>query len=85
MKSVLKKYKDLPLEVGKVYQTKFQTGEKVFLKEIILSGKSTIARLGVIYENAPHLGVCPLSPERLIAEKVFDEEVLVCDKCNEPI
>lgn len=59
-------YKELPFEVEKIYQTKFQTGEKVLLKQIETNKKGEIIRLGVIYENAKHLGICPLSPDRLI-------------------
>jgi hypothetical protein len=88
MKTTIKKYKELPFEIDKVYQTKFATGEKVLLKRIdvnmgnIKFGVKGNIKFGVIYENAKHLGICPLGADRLIADKVEDGEMCVCDKCG---
>jgi len=77
-------YNELPFEEGKTYQTKFQTGEKFLISKIIKSGDKII-RFEGIYETAPHLGPCPLNPDRLIPDKVKQSEIYVCDKCGTPI
>jgi len=84
MKQNIKKYKELPFEIDKVYKTKFQTGEKVTLKKIDTNKDGKIIGFGVIYENVKHLGVCSLGADRLIADKIEDGEVCVCSKCGEP-
>lgn len=39
-----------------------------------------------IYWNEPNLGVCPISPERLIPEtELVDNEIEICDNCNQEI
>jgi hypothetical protein len=79
----IKKFLDLPFEEGKTYSTKFQTGEKFLLKKIIKSTNNLkIIRFEGIYEFAPHLGECPLNPDRLIPDKIADGEIEVCSKCN---
>lgn len=82
MKKVIKKYKDLPFEIEKIYVTKFQTSEKVILKRIDFNKKGEVIGLGVIYENSPHLGICPLGADRLITDKIEDGEICVCHKCG---
>ena len=85
MKKLIKKYKELPFEVDKIYQTKFATGEKVLLKQIKTNNQGKIIGFGVIYQTTPHLGICPLDADRLISDKVEDGEIYVCSKCGEPI
>lgn len=84
MKKKIKTYKDLPFEEGKVYRTKFQTGERFLIKEIIKNKDKIIGFKG-IYESTPQLGVCPLNSDRLVAERIEGEDLEVCNKCNEPI
>jgi len=79
------KYKNLPFVVDRIYKTKFQTGEIVLLKEIRTNNKGEIIGLGVIYDNTKHLGICPLSVDRLIPDQVLDCEITVCDNCGEII
>ena len=69
----VKNYKELPLEVGKVYKTKFQTQELFELKEIIYKPndvENKIIGLKGVYINKPHLGICPLGADRLQPERV---------------
>ena len=84
MKTIIKKYKDLPLEEGKSYPTRFQTGETFLLKKIIWNNDKMV-KLEGIYEKYPHLGICPIGVDRLISDKEFDCDVEVCSKCSEPI
>lgn len=83
----IKKFKALPLEEGKTYRTKMATGEHFTISRIVADKFGNIVRLLGVYEKSPHLGDCPLSPERLIPEMVEDGEVEVCDnpKCGHPI
>jgi hypothetical protein len=64
---------DLEFEVDKTYRTKFQTGEMFTIKKIVtkpfLKDYTKIIRFEGIYEKAPHLGLCPIDPERLHPEK----------------
>ena len=92
MKKTIKTYKNLPFEVGKTYQTKFSTGWKFLVKEVIykeikvdggFQKKETEAR--GIYENSPHLGICPLNIERLIPDRVENGEIEICGNCGELI
>ena len=85
MEKTIIKYKDLPFEVDKVYQTKFQTGDKVLLKKINMNDKGKVIGFGVIYEKHEHLGVCPLGADQLIPDRVEDGKVSVCGKCGEPL
>lgn len=88
----IKKYKDLPFEEGKVYKTKFQTGEmfkitkinKRFFKSVNHSAEIIIGFEG-IYLSHSHIGVCPLAVDRLIPEKVEDGTINVCEHCNKEI
>ena len=77
-------YEDVPLVEGKRYQTKFQTGDWVTLKEIIYH-KGKIVGLKVIYEGKEHLGICPLGADRLIQEKIKVGVIDVCPNCGHEI
>ena len=77
----IKDFKDLPFEVNKSYMTKFQTKEMFTIKEILLGKDGKQIGIKGIYENAKHLGICPLSIERLIPEKIEIGEIEICDKC----
>jgi hypothetical protein len=87
-------YTELPIEVGKTYQTKFSTKEKFLVTEIITKiighdeNKEPIIKVLYffgIYETTPHLGTCPLNAERLIPEKVETGFVEICNKCKTPL
>lgn len=88
----VKTYKDLPFEILGVYKTKFQTGELFMLTNIIyrelkengVNIKKPIMFEGV-YLNCKHIGVCPLNIDRLIPEKIQDNEIEVCSKCLTPL
>ncbi len=84
MKKIIKNYISLPLEEGKTYQTKFCTLENFTITKIKYIKNKAISVEG-IYENAPHLGICPLAVERLIPEKIESDQVEVCSNCLEPI
>lgn len=75
-------FKNVPLEIGKKYKTKFQTGDIVTLVDIVYH-KEKITGLKVIYESKPYLGVCPLGPDRLIQERIKVRDVDVCPHCGE--
>jgi hypothetical protein len=79
-----KVYKELDLEEGKVYKTKFSTGEFFQIVRIVRLKESIIGLEG-IYLSHPHVGVCPLSKERLVPEKVLINEIQVCDTCATPL
>lgn len=74
-------YEDVPLEPGKRYQTKFQTGDWATLVDVVIH-KEKIVGLKVIYESKEYLGVCPLGPDRLIQEKIKIKEVECCPNCG---
>lgn len=77
-------YNDLPIEVGKTYRTKFQTGEMFTVTKIVeKSGK--ILWFEGIYADHSHIGVCPIGNERLLSERVLTGGMDVCNKCGEPI
>lgn len=79
IKKAIKVTKDLPLEEGKEYKTKFQTGDAVIISKIEKNS------CYVIYKNKPHLGLCPLSLERIIPETIeIDDFIEVCPNCNKP-
>jgi len=71
--------RDLPFEEGKTYMTKFAT------HEMFTVSKVNAHTVDGIYEKAPHLGVCPLSIDRLIADKEDIGEKEVCDCCSQPL
>ena len=77
----IKEFKDLPFEVDKTYMTKFQIKEMFEIKEITLDKDNKQISVKGIYENSKHLGICPLSIERLIPLKEEIGEIEICDKC----
>lgn len=92
MKKTIQTKIDLPFEEGKTYLTKFQTGEKVLLNKInwrefkeegVMVKK--MVSFKVTYETRPHLGVCPLSIDRLYTDTTEGENIDVCSKCGEKI
>ena len=82
----IKTYIDLPLEEGKTYKTKFQTGDTFTVVKIFKDKKtSEIYRVEGIYENAKHLGICPLDVNRILPDKVEGPSETVCEHCNNKI
>lgn len=85
MKILITKNEILPFEVDKKYQTKFQTGEFFIIKKIVYRKDGNISSLSGIYETSPHLGICPINPDRLIPDKKPVESFLeICDLCKNP-
>lgn len=90
-------FSDLPLIVGKRYQTKFATGEWVtihdiqYTKESVLKNQKdsksalTIQSIYVIYDKCPDLGPCVLDENRIIHDKKFEREIEICGKCKKPL
>jgi hypothetical protein len=78
---------ELDLEEGKVYKTKFQTGELFRIEKIVRRIESTkIIRLEGVFLNHSHIGVCPLDPERLIPDsRIEQKEVLICECCGKDL
>jgi len=89
MKTTIPKFKSLPFEEGKTYITKFATGDKFKVVEIIIGktgiSKGKIIGFNGIYETAQHLGLCPLSADRLYPETIPDGTVDICKECREPL
>jgi hypothetical protein len=81
----LKITEDFPVEEGKIYLTKFQTKERFQVIKITLDKKGKQVRVEGIYENSKHLGLCPISIDRLVLEKKVIEEKDVCDCCSLPL
>lgn len=90
MIKLIKIFEDLPLEVGKTYRTKFQSGENFTVtkdpfkrdKDGNIIGKC--ATIYGIYERYPHLGECPLSAERIIHDRIDTGRTIeVCNNCGE--
>lgn len=84
----IKKFQELPFEVGKVYKTKFATGDTFLLTKdpykraedgTIIKASHTVFG---IYVGKEHIGECPLSIERLIPDKEFTGEYEVCECCG---
>ena len=76
----------MPLyRADKTFKTKFATGEKFTITTIRTNRIGVIVDLRGVFEFAPHLGECPLSPERLIPEKIETGFIEVCDKCGNPV
>ena len=92
MIKTIRTYTDQPLEAGKTYKTRLQTGEMFTVTKdqfkrdkngVIFSSSDTVYG---IWEKHPHLGICPLAVSRLIPDRIKDEMTdEVCDKCGEPI
>ena len=85
MKKSVNQYRDLPLEVGKTYTTKFATNEKFTITRIPENKGQKSNTVYGIYEKSPHVGICPLDEGRIIHDKQFIEAIYVCHKCGEPI
>lgn len=91
MKAKIKIFKELPFVEGKTYTTKFQTGEKFLLKEIVwkiskLDGKRLQMLLFKgIYEKNPEIGICPLGIDRLIPDQEYVGTEEICSKCKTPL
>lgn len=79
------KYKSLPFEIGKTYVTKFSTGERFTITDILLNTKGEPIRFYGIYEKYPLLTGCSLIADRLIPEKIEDDSIEVCSVCGTPI
>lgn len=77
----IKKFRDLPFVLNRVYTTKMQTKDQFLLKEIMSNGHMVKG----IYVGCEHLGICALGIDRLIPETEFECEIDVCDKCGESI
>lgn len=78
-------YKELPPEEGKVYATKFQTGEKFKVEKVIkkvINNIEKIIRVDGYYVGREHIGLCPLPHERLNCGQVADETITVCSECG---
>lgn len=86
MKTIkIKTFIDLPLEVGKTYKTKFQTGDIFTVLKLFKDKTGNIYRAEGVYENAKHLGVCPIDVNRLINDKEYGSDKTVCGHCNTEI
>lgn len=53
-------------QIDKIYKTKFQTGEEVLVKALHWNHKGELVKASVIFQNSPHLGICPLNIDRII-------------------
>lgn len=85
-------FRDLPLEEGRVYRTKFQTGDLfkvVKIKKVSFKsgGFSSEMIIGVegLYVGKEDIGLCPLPEERLIHDKERVGETDVCSHCNKEL
>lgn len=82
----IKRYGDLPLEVGKEYLTKMQTQETFIIdhldyKKVV--GVDVPSLVWGFYTRSPHIGLCPLSPDRLVHDKEEIGEMDTCSNCGE--
>jgi hypothetical protein len=84
MVEIVPTYNELPIEVGKTYRTKFQTGEMFTVTKIVEKGGKILWFEG-IYGDHAHVGVCPIGNERLIPERVLSGGMDVCSYCKMPI
>jgi len=87
-----KKHKDLPIEEGKTYKTRFQTGELFHVVKVVKryfkSGDYSVEKvLGYegIYLSHKDLGICPLAADRLVPQQIDDGFKYVCDCCGEEV
>lgn len=78
----------LPLEEGKTYRTKFQTGDHFRITKLItkkILGQDVVINTEGYYDKYPDL-LCPLNPERLIPDqKSIIIEIKVCNCCGREI
>lgn len=86
MKTTIKIHESLPFEEGQTYITKGNVPEPYELVKIVtvLGKDKQIVIVGFqgIYTNRPHLGLCPLNPDRLVPVLQECGEVEVCDNCG---
>ncbi len=93
MKSLVKIYKNLPLEIGKTYRLKMQVEEYFTITDIKYktftlddgTKEERVIRVHGIYKNCEHLGICSLDQDRFVHETVFDKEIECCSKCGEKL
>jgi hypothetical protein len=87
-------FEEVPVEVGKTYQTKicaswFFTVTKIIQEKRVYKGKTSygaIKGFEGIYVGSEHLGVCPIGPDRLIQEKIKSGGTIdVCSNCGAEI
>lgn len=85
---------EVPVEVGKTYQTKicaswFFTVTRIIQEKRIIKGKEFLGAVKGfegIYIESPHLGVCPVGPDRLIQDKINSGKTIdVCSKCGDEL
>lgn len=82
----IKEYKDLPFEVGKTYQTRICSTWYFTITKIFTNTLGHIKGFEGIYVDAPHLGICPIGKDRLIAEQeLLEREANVCIHCGKEI
>ena len=76
MQKLIKKKIELPFEVDKTYKLNFSVKGNFLIKKIDKNHKGNIIAIWGIYENSPHLGICPIfNSSRLMAEKIVVEEM----------
>lgn len=85
-------YKDKPVEVGKTYRTKMQTGETFTVSRIDWKKAPAPDGKGVVDSDVPTMfhgtystypdTVCPIHVDRLIPERDVTGYELVCGKCG---
>jgi len=76
---------NLPLEKGKVYMTRFQVPEPFLLTDISYNKNKEVTGLRGVYQNSPHLGVCPLGADRLQWETKQEGWIEVCPHCKKEL
>lgn len=83
MKKTIKIDVEKPFEEGLTYTTKMQTAEKFTISRIERTSKGEMRMFYGVYERSPHLGDCPMYPDRLIPKyEKKDVEIDVCDSCG---
>lgn len=87
-KKILREEIPIPFEVGKTYTTKVCLGEPFTITKIDTISRDKVVRITGfwgIYENNKHLGICPISVDRLIQPMKFsgvEIEVTKCPNCK---
>ena len=85
MKKILKEEIELEFIVGETYITKFTSAERFMVTEVVKDKGGIVVNINGIYENSPHLGICPIDAGRLIPKTEFtgkEFEVNVCPHCK---
>lgn len=78
-------YTEVPVEEGKTYITRFQTGDKFKVEKVVrkvIAGVDKIIRVDGYYIGLEHLGICSLPTERLQLEQIESHTVMVCSECG---